>query len=95
VDANFHLLPECFSVWTCGREIVLTPTQFRLLAVLASEPGRVFSCAELVQRTLSTTVAERTVDGHISELRRKLRPQDWRVQAVPGLGYRFLDEPAG
>jgi DNA-binding response OmpR family regulator len=44
---------------------------------------------------LSTTVAERMVDVHIKELPRKLQPHHWRVQSVPGLGYRFLDEPAG
>ena len=94
-NTEFHLIPECFSVRTSGREIALTPTQFRLLAVLVSEPGRVFSRAELVQWTLSTTVAERTVDVHIKELRHKLEPQEWRVQTFSGLGYCFLDEPAG
>ena len=92
---NFHFIPERFAVQIGDREIVLTPTQFRLLEVLESVPGRVFSRAELVKLAFAATVDERTVDVHIKELRRKLEPDDWRVRTVRGQGYCFRDEPAG
>ena len=88
-EPDFRLVPERLAVQAGGREIVLTTTQFRLLDVLAFEPGRVFSRDELVKRAFATSVSERTVDVHIKELRRKLDPHDWRVQTVRGKGYRF------
>ena len=95
MDPDFRLIPERFSVQTGGREIVLTRTQYLLLEFLASVPGRLFSRAELVKLAFAEPVTERTVDVHIKELRRKLEPDDWRVQTVRGEGYCFRDEPAG
>jgi len=82
-------VPERFSVQVAGQEVVLTATQFRLLAVLMEEPGRVFSREELVKRAFSTRVSGRTVDVHVKEVRRKLGPHEWRVQTVRGQGYRY------
>ena len=47
-DPAYVLVPGRFVVQVGGREVAVTPTQFRLLAVLAAEPGRTFSRAELV-----------------------------------------------
>jgi two-component system phosphate regulon response regulator PhoB len=67
----------------------LTPTQFRLLAVLLGEPGRAFSRAELVERGIGDLVTERTVDVHVKDLRRRLGEWGSRVVAVRGVGYRY------
>ncbi len=72
---------------------MITPTQFRLLALLVGEPGRVFSRAELVERAIGNLVTERTVDVHIKELRRKLGLAGTRIEAVRGWGYRYRNEP--
>jgi len=72
-----------------GREVLLTPTQYRLLAVLLAEPGRVFSRAELVERGIGDLVEERTVDVHVMDLRRKLGPDRWRIETARGPGYRW------
>ena len=93
-EPDFRLVPERLVVEAGGHEIVLTTTQFRLLAVLASAPGRVFSRDELLKRVFAAPVTERTVDVHIKELRRKLQPHDWRIQTVRGKGYRFQAGPA-
>jgi DNA-binding response OmpR family regulator len=61
-DADFRLVPERFAVHIGGREVVLTPTQFRLLGVLVAEPGRTFGRAELVERAFAAPVDERTID---------------------------------
>jgi two-component system phosphate regulon response regulator PhoB len=81
---------ERLVVQVAGQEVVLTATQFRLLAVLMEEAGRVFGREELVRRVFATPVSGRTVDVHVKELRRKLEPHAWRVQTVRGQGYRFL-----
>ena len=74
----------------------LTVTEFRLLAQLAKAPKRVFSRAELLALCAPESDSlERTVDSHISKLRRKI--EDLGVQGVPtsirGVGYRFGSHP--
>jgi len=72
-------------------------TEFRLLAHLARAPRRVFSRGELITACLSSEggVLERTVDSHMSKLRKKL--EDAGLPGVPvslrGVGYR-LEEVA-
>ena len=74
----------------------LTVTEFRLLAQLAKAPKRVFSRAELLALcSPESDSLERTVDSHISKLRRKI--EDMGLQGVPasirGVGYRFGSTP--
>lgn len=74
----------------------LTITEFRLLAQLAKAPKRVFSRAELLALcSPESDSLERTVDSHISKLRRKI--EDLGLQGVPasirGVGYRFGSTP--
>ncbi len=79
-----------------GQEIMLTPSEFTLLATLASEPGRVFSRVQLLDALEGGAFAgyERTIDAHIKNLRSKLEPdprQPRYVQTVFGVGYRFAE----
>ena len=83
------LMPERFAARIGNHEITITPTQFRLLALLVGEPDRVFARAELVERAIGNLVDERTVDVHIKELRRKLGPAGTRIETVRGRGYRY------
>jgi DNA-binding response OmpR family regulator len=80
-------------VHAAGRPVALTATEFRLLAALARHPGRVFTRDELVERAFGPDYdgLDRTVDVHITNLRRKLEPgRDPRyVLTVHGLGYRL------
>lgn len=76
----------------------LTRVEFRLLKTLANPPGRVWSRDQLLDRMYDDgrVVSDRTVDSHITNLRRKLqqvRPACEGVRAVYGVGYRLdLDE---
>jgi len=77
-----------------GESIILTATEFRLLQFFASHPGRVFSRAELIDSVLGrdVSVENRTIDVHITGLRRKLgNCSDW-IETVRGFGYRFREE---
>jgi DNA-binding response OmpR family regulator len=88
-----------FRVTAGGREVALTPTEFEILAALASQPGRVFSRAQLLTaaRGVAFESYERAIDSHIRNLRRKLEPGDGDgaryIQTVHGVGYR-LQAPA-
>jgi two-component system response regulator RegX3 len=78
-----------------GAAVRLTRAELRLVELLASDPGRVFTRAELVQRLRGDSVNTDagSIDVHVSNLRRTLeaeprRPQ--RLLTVRGVGYRLL-----
>lgn len=75
----------------------LTPAEFRLLKILASEPGKVFSRETLLNQLYDDyrVVTDRTIDSHIKNLRRKLESLADDVafiRAVYGMGYRWEAE---
>jgi two-component system, OmpR family, response regulator BaeR len=77
-----------------GKPLDLTPVEFRLLAVLAAAPGKVFSRASLLERLYPDhrVVADRTVDAHVKNLRKKLgelRPGEDRLPSIYGVGYKL------
>jgi DNA-binding response OmpR family regulator len=76
--------------------VVLTPTEFRLLATLARSPGRVFTRLQLIDLVHGHAFEgyERTIDAHIKNLRQKLEPDPHRpryVVTVHGVGYRLTE----
>jgi len=78
-----------------GKALKLSPTEFKLLGILAREPGRVFSRAQLIDEALGYDFVgfDRTVDVHILNLRRKLEPDPNHpeyIKTVYGVGYSFL-----
>ncbi len=75
-----------------GRELALTPSEWGVLVALASDPGRVFSRRELVERVAGYTYDgyERAIDTHVKNLRHKLGTEGARVvETVVGFGYRL------
>lgn len=81
-----------------GHLLDLTPAEFRLLKILASAPGKVFSREALLNQLYDDyrVVTDRTIDSHIKNLRRKLEmladDVDF-IRAVYGMGYRWEAEP--
>jgi two-component system response regulator ResD len=82
------------------REIDLRPKEFDLLVKLASQPGRVFTRAQLLQQVwgYESLGDSATVDVHIWRLRQKLgdsgHSRRW-IRTVWGAGYRFNAQPHG
>ncbi|QGG46184.1 response regulator transcription factor [Heliorestis convoluta] len=80
-----------------GQAVNLTPAEFKLLLTLARYPGRTYSRSELLDRVLGDTadVYERTIDGHIKNLRQKIeddsKKPSW-ILTVFGAGYKFSSE---
>jgi two-component system alkaline phosphatase synthesis response regulator PhoP len=79
-----------------GRPVQLTPTEFELLAVLAREPGRVFTRGQLLDAVhgFSLETYERAIDGHVKNLRRKLEPDPGApryVLTIHGVGYALAE----
>jgi two-component system alkaline phosphatase synthesis response regulator PhoP len=77
--------------------IALTPTEFDLLAVMARNPGRPFTRAQLMDLVydVAYTGYDRAIDSHIKNLRRKIEPDPREpryVLTVYGVGYKFCEE---
>lgn len=72
-------------------ELELTPTEFRMLWTLMSQPGRPFSRNELMEisRGEDANSLERTIDVHVRSLRKKLGDTTELIETVRGIGYRF------
>ena len=83
-----------YQVKVRGSELDLTPSEFRLLQVLMSKPGRVFSRDELLVRAQGYDCEgyDRTIDSHIKNLRKKIAlhlPDHEVINTVYGVGYKL------
>lgn len=88
IDVSSH------RVWKKGQEIFLTPTEFKILHLLASRPGTVYSRLQLLRQAMGEEYLyyERSIDTHVSNLRKKVETNPGEpeyVQTVFGVGYRF------
>jgi two-component system alkaline phosphatase synthesis response regulator PhoP len=82
------------SVVVAGQAVSLTPTEFDLLSVLAGQPGRPFTRAQLMDQVYDVAYDgyDRAIDSHIKNLRRKIEPdprQPRYVLTVYGVGYKL------
>ena len=84
-----------FSAKVDGKDVKLGVIEFKLLLVLASNPGRVYSRVQLLERVWDDAAGfdERTVDVHVLRLRKQLSGTSAAniVQTVRGIGYRAAD----
>ena len=72
-----------------GVEVIFAKKEFKLLNLLISKPGKVFTREEILEKVWGTdiVVGDRTIDVHIRKLREKLA--DHYVKTVKGVGYKF------
>ncbi|MCC6317565.1 MAG: response regulator transcription factor [Gemmatimonadaceae bacterium] len=92
---TLYLAEATREAWLGERALALSPTEFRLLWILAATPGRVCSRSELSERALRSAGESdlRTVDAHVKNLRRKLDPggpADACIETIFAVGYRLL-----
>ncbi len=88
---------DSYEAYLKGERLDLTPIEFKLLAALAEQPGRVFTRLQLIESLSGTTYAtlDRTIDTHIKNLRRKIErdPQNPEyILTVRGVGYKFREQ---
>jgi DNA-binding response OmpR family regulator len=79
-----------------GEVVHLTPTEFRILVLLAQHPGQLFTREQLVDQLYGISVEsfDRSIDSHIKNLRRKLEANQAHpdyINTIYGEGYRFMD----
>lgn len=85
---------EKYSAQLGGKPLELTVTEFGILQLLASRPGRVYTRDQIVSRVKGDDypVTDRAVDVQIVNLRRKLGEWATHVETVRGVGYRMKSE---
>lgn len=76
------------------KELLLTPTEFRLLVLFMREPGRTFTRDQIIDRVFGYDFEgfDRSVDAHVSNLRRKLNGEMKKpmyIHTVYGVGYKL------
>lgn len=77
-----------------GAAVPLTKTEFEILALLAQNPSRIFSRETIIDRLWKDApyTTERTVDVHITRLRKKMGSHGAHISSKAGYGYRFNTE---
>ena len=93
--AGVDLHPESRSVTCNGKPVGLTGAEFDLLYAFLRNPGKIISREDLTQAALGRPMSpmDRSIDVHVSNLRRKLGPYDGeqeRIKAIRGSGYVYL-----
>jgi DNA-binding response OmpR family regulator len=87
--------PRRREAYVNDRRLDLRPREFELLAALARDPGVVWSRDDLLSSVWGTDFPgeTRTVDVHVSEVRRKLSADGPAIETVKGVGYRLVPPP--
>lgn len=91
---NVVIDPDRHAVIKGSESIDMTPTEFKILELLATNADRVFSRLQIVEQVQGFAFEgyERTIDAHIKNLRRKIEdnPKAPRfIQTIYGVGYKF------
>jgi len=89
--ANITIDPDKHEVIVDGNKVELTSAEFRILQLLASEKGRVFSRNRILNYLWGEEkiVVDRTVDVHIRHLRSKIGSASKSIRNVHGVGYKL------
>jgi two-component system phosphate regulon response regulator PhoB/two-component system alkaline phosphatase synthesis response regulator PhoP len=93
LTAGVVMDPNRYEVSVHGRRLELTTTEFKLLEILAERRGWVFSRDEILSRLWGDekAVIDRTVDVHVTNLRKKLGKAGRLIENVRGVGYKLRD----
>jgi DNA-binding response OmpR family regulator len=86
-----------YEVKVNGEPVWLTPTEVKLLAMFLREPGRVFTREQMIEQVFGREFDsyDRSVDTHISNLRRKLNSNSEEsryIQTIYGVGYKLIHD---
>lgn len=91
LELNLEFL-QAFQVLNNKREqLALTPNEFRILTLLIRNSGRIFSRQQIVDKVwgVDVFITPRTIDTHVSSLRKKLKLFPLIIQSARGEGYKL------
>ncbi len=89
--SGIELNPESFEVYIDGKQIELTKTEFLILELLLRKPNKVLSREYILNHVWGgdVDVGDRTVDVHLSKLRKKLGNKGNLIKSIPRIGYKL------
>ncbi len=95
--SNLSINPDRLEALIGDTPLALTPTEFKILLLLAENPGQVFSRLHILDRVFGDIYEgyERTIDTHISNLRHKIEAtgkSEVSIKTVYGFGYKLVAE---
>ena len=90
---GIHIDPDRHEVIANGEPLEMTATEFKLLSLIMSKPGRVFTRQQIIETIHEgfAAVTDRSVDVQVVALRRKLKDAGRNIETVRGVGYRFKE----
>ena len=94
-DSDYLIIDFKYSiVKKLGVEVFLTPTEFKILAILAKTPSKVFTRDEIIKYALNTNYngVDRSIDTYIKNIRQKIEPNSKipkYLLTIHGIGYKF------
>lgn len=70
----------------------ITPIEFKIFCTLAAKPGFILSRVQIIDAVwpINTNITERTVDTHLSHLRKKISASNVKIETVIGVGYKIV-----
>ncbi len=91
IGGRIIIEPERFSIKVDGRQLDLTPTEFRIIQILAEAKGRILSRERLLEILWhgEKFVFERTIDVHVRHIRQKLGDSGSIIRSIHGIGYKL------
>jgi two-component system phosphate regulon response regulator PhoB len=89
-NGNLAIDLEAYEVFCDGKQLQLTPSEFKLLSALMQNEGRALSREKLIDLVQgeNVTVVDRAIDTHVFGLRKKLGPCSDVIETIRGVGYR-------
>ena len=93
--SGIALDPGARQVWRAGEPVETTTLEFQILEMLMRAAGRVVSRDALMETLYNrkATPFDRSIDMHISHLRRKLEGDTPLIKTIRGVGYQFVNAP--
>lgn len=90
-EDGLEIDPTKYKVYLKKEEILLSKTEFKILYLLASNKGVVFSREKIIEKLwgFEKDIYERTIDVHIKNLREKLMEAGRFLKNIRGVGYKF------
>lgn len=90
IDFGVKLVPEAKLIARDGVKLKLTNREFAIVEQLISAPDEIHSREELVKNIGIDEITVRTIDVHVSSVRKKMRKLNIGIQTMRGLGYRII-----
>ena len=88
---GIEILPDEFIARVDGEELELTKTEFEILKMLVENKGKVLTRERILQGVwgFDAMVSDRTIDVHVSKIRKKLKNKGNLIKSIPRIGYKL------